>query len=47
MNSLRKDLPGAVHAALRKWHTGQQDDLPWAAMLTVTAHLAESPVRNL
>jgi hypothetical protein len=47
MDSLRKDLPGAVHTALRKWHTGQQDDSPWLEMLTVSAHLAESPVPNL
>jgi hypothetical protein len=47
MDSLRKDLPGAVHTALRKWHTGQQDDSPWTEMLTIAAHLAESPAPNL
>ena len=47
MDSLRQDLPGAVHTALRKWHTGQQDDLPWIEMLTVAVHLAGSPVPNL
>ena len=47
MDSLREDLPAAVHTALRKWHAGQQDDLPWAGMLTITARLAESPVPNL
>lgn len=46
MDSLREDLPGAVHTALRKWHTGQQDDSPWTEMLTIAAHLAESPVPN-
>ena len=47
MDSLRKDLPRAVHTALRRWHAGQQDDLPWAEMLTIAAHLAESPVPSL
>ena len=47
MDSLRENLPGAVHTAIRKWHTGQQDTLPWAGMLTVAAYLAGSPVPNL
>jgi len=46
MDSLRKELPGAVHAALRKWHTGQQGDLPWGEMLTNAVHMAKSPVPN-
>ena len=46
MDSLRKELPGAVHTALRKWHTGQQDDLPWGEMLTIAVHMAKSPVPN-
>ncbi len=46
MDSLRKDLPAAVHTALRRWHTGQQEDLPWGEMLTVAQWLAESPVPN-
>ncbi|MFC2046154.1 hypothetical protein ACFLTC_01360, partial [Chloroflexota bacterium] len=41
---MREELPGAVHTALRKWHTGAQEELPWGRMLTVAQHLAESPV---
>ena len=47
MDLLRKDLPGAVHTALRKWHTGQQDDLPWRDMLVIATRISESPVPNL
>jgi hypothetical protein len=46
MDSLRQDLPAAVHTALRRWHTGQQEQLPWGEMLTVALCLAESPVPN-
>lgn len=46
MDSLRKDLPAAIHTALRRWHTGQQEQLPWGEMLTVLLRLAESPVPN-
>jgi hypothetical protein len=41
---MRKELLGAVHTALRSWHTGKQEDLPWAEMLTVGQRLAESPM---
>jgi hypothetical protein len=41
---MRKDLLGAVHTVLRRWHTGKQEDLPWAEMLTVAQRLAESPM---
>jgi hypothetical protein len=41
---MREELPGAVHTALRKWHTGAQEKLPWGQMLTVAQRLAESPV---
>jgi hypothetical protein len=40
---MRKDLLGAVHAVLRRWHTGKQEDLPWGEMLTVAQRLAKSP----
>ncbi len=46
MDALHKDLPAAVHTALRRWHTGQQEELPWGEMLTVALCLAESPVPN-
>jgi hypothetical protein len=46
MDSLRKDLPAAVHTALRRWHTGPQEDHPWGEMLTVAQWLAESPLPN-
>ncbi len=46
MDSLRDDLPAAVHTALRRWHTGQQENLPWGEMLTIALWLAESPVPN-
>ena len=32
MESMRRDLPNAVRTALRRWHTGQQEDLPWREM---------------
>ena len=44
MDSLRDDLPDAVHTVLRRWHTGQQEDLPWREMLIVAQRLAETPV---
>jgi predicted DNA-binding protein (UPF0251 family) len=44
MDSWREDLPEAVHTVLRRWHTGQQEELPWSEMLTVAQCLAESPV---
>jgi hypothetical protein len=43
---MREDLPLAVHTSLRKWHTGAQEELPWAQMLTVAQRLAESPVAD-
>ena len=46
MDALREDLPEAVHTALRRWHTGQQEELPWSEMLIVARHLAASPVPN-
>jgi hypothetical protein len=46
MYSLLKVLPEAVHTALRRWHTGPQEDLPWSEMLIVAQHLAESPAPN-
>jgi hypothetical protein len=46
MKPMPKDLPNAIRTALRRWHTGQQEDLPWRQMLTVTQHLAGSPVPN-
>jgi hypothetical protein len=47
MDALREDLPEAVHTVLRRWHTGQQEALPWSEMLTVTRRLAASPMPNL
>lgn len=47
MDSLRQDLPVAVHTALRRWHSGQQEALPWSDMLLVVQRLTESPVPNL
>jgi hypothetical protein len=46
MDSLREDMPAAVHTALRRWHTGQQEDRPWGEMLTVALVLAQPPVPN-
>ncbi len=46
IESMPKDLPNAVRIALRRWYAGQQEDLPWREMLTVTQHLAGSPVPN-
>ncbi len=46
MDSLRKGLPAAVHTAMRRWHTGQQEELPWGEMLIFVLRLAESPVPN-
>ena len=43
---MRDDLPEAVHTVLRRWHSGQQEALPWGEMLTVAQHLAESPLPN-
>ena len=42
--TMRKDLLRAVHTALRRWHTGKQEELPWGEMLTVSQRLAESPM---
>ena len=46
MEPMPKDLPNAVRTALRRWHTGKQEELPWRQMLTVTQQLAGSPVPN-
>ena len=46
MDSLRKDLPAAIHTALRRWHSGQQEELPWGEMLVFVQWLAESPAPN-
>ncbi len=46
MDSRREDLPEAVHTVLRRWHSGQQEELPWSEMLTIAQRLAESPVPN-
>jgi hypothetical protein len=43
---MREELPGAVHTALRRWHAGAQEDLPWSQMLTVAQRLAQSPVAD-
>jgi hypothetical protein len=43
---MREELPGAVHTVLRRWHTGAQEEAPWAQMLAVAQRLAESPVAD-
>ena len=44
MEPIRKDLPEAVHSALRTWHTGLQPAPPWREMLIIAQHPAASPV---
>src|SRR5512136_55072 len=43
MEPIRKDLPEAVHSALRNWHTGLEPAPPWRDMLIVAQHPAASP----
>jgi hypothetical protein len=43
MEPIRKDLPEAVHSALRTWHTGPQPAPPWREMLIVAQHPTASP----
>jgi len=43
MEPIRRDLPEAVHSALRTWHTGSQPAPPWREMLIVAQHPAASP----
>jgi hypothetical protein len=39
-----KDLPQAVHTALRRWYTGKQQDAPWRSMLVTARRLGQQPV---
>ena len=39
-----RGLPGAVHTALRRWYTGNQQDAPWRSMLVTAQHLGQQPV---
>ncbi|MGD8792823.1 MAG: NB-ARC domain-containing protein [Anaerolineae bacterium] len=47
MTSMPGGLPQAVHAALRRWHGGGQEALPWQEMLVIARHLAQQPAPNL
>jgi hypothetical protein len=47
MKPMPPELPGAIHQALRTWHTGQQPDLPWREMYVVAQRLAQQPVPDL
>lgn len=37
----------AVHSALRSWHSGVHEDVPWSEMLIVRQRLAEQPIPSL
>lgn len=43
MESMPKDLPQAIHNALRSWYTGGHSDPLWSEMLIVAQRLAEQP----
>jgi len=43
MEPIRRDLPEAVHSALRAWHTGAPPPPLWHEMLIVAQHPAASP----
>jgi hypothetical protein len=46
MDPIPRDLPDAVHGALRAWQTGSPPALPWREMLIVAEHPAASPAAN-
>lgn len=47
MKFTSEDLSQAIHRALRGWHSGSPEELPWREMLVVRQHLAEQLVPNL
>jgi len=46
MEPIRKDLPEAVHSALRTWHTGSPPAPAWREMLIVAQHPAAPPAAS-
>jgi hypothetical protein len=47
MDPIRRDLPEAIHQALRAWHTGTAPHPIWRGMLIAAHHPAESSASDL